>query len=318
MKTLIKVIVSIILLAVAIYLLDWENLKNVLLRVSPTIFFLGILTAFSTIIILGIRWHLLLIKIGSFKLLESTKDYLYATFLNSFSPANVGGDIYRFFTLKDKTSEKLTVVATLLKERILGVLAYFIGYLCFIFGLWLTVPKLLLSRKILFYPAGIILFAMPLMLVFPLGIRTICKTRWARNHNRLYNGITRLYNAIHFESLMTLAKLLGLSLIALFLWILTAQIMAFDLRIDIPYLLLGAVVILVELIRLIPITIQGVGLREGMYAYLFQIIGKSPEDGFVLGSVTYLALSLSLLFSGLIGSILKTNPFSDIHTPKDG
>jgi hypothetical protein len=117
---------------------------------------------------------------------------------------------------------------------------------------------------------------------------------------------------------LTLAKLLGLSLIALFLWILTAQIMAFDLRIDISYLLLGAVVILVELIRLIPITIQGVGLREGMYAYLFRIIGKSPEDGFVLGSVTYLALSLSLLCSGLIGSILKTNLFSDNHTPKDG
>ena len=93
--------------------------------------------------------------------------------------------------------------------------------------------------------------------------------------------------------------------------------MAFDLGINISYLQLGAVVILVELIRLIPITIQGLGLREGMYAYLFQILEKSPEDGFVLGSVTYLTLSLSLLFSGLIGSTLKTGSSSDNHTLKD-
>ena len=178
MKTLIKVTVSIILLAVAMYLLNWEALKNLLLRVNLWIFFLGILTTFSTFIILGIRWHLLLKKIGSLTLLENMKNYLYATFLNSFSPANVGGDVYRFFSLKNKTPDKLAVVVTLLKERILGVLTYFMGYLCFLIGLWLVFPELLLSGKILFYSAGIILVAMMLLFVLPLVIEKILKTRW--------------------------------------------------------------------------------------------------------------------------------------------
>ena len=302
MKTLIKVIVSILLLAVAIYLLDWDALKNLVLRVNLWIFFLGILITFSTFIILGIRWHLLLRKIGAPKPLENIKHYLYATFLNSFSPANVGGDIYRFFTLKNKTPDKLVLVVVLLKERVLGILSFFLGYLLFIVGLGLARAESLIdSHGIFLYSGGAVFLATALLFVFPQVIGKLLKWKWIRERDRLHKGILRLHDALKFDSMVTFAKLIGLSFGALFLWILTAQLMAFDLGIQIPYLQLGAVVILVELIRLIPITIQGLGLREGVYAYLFQMLGKSPEDGFVLGTVAYLALSISLLLSGLIG-----------------
>lgn len=317
MKTLIKVTISIILLAVAVYFLDWETLKNLLLRVDLWVFLGGILTAFSTFIALGIRWHLLLRKIGSTGLLENIKNYLYATFLNSFSPANIGGDVYRFFTLKDKTPDRLELVVILLKERVLGIWSYFLGYLVFLIGLWIVHPELFFdSGKIFFYSGGAVIIAIALLLVFPLFLENMSHTKCVRDRNKLYKGFCGLHDALKFDSIARFAHLMGLSLLALFLWIFTVQLIAFNLAINMPYFQLGAVVILVELIRLIPITIQGVGLREGVFAYLFRLLGESPEDGFILGAVAYLALSISLLFSGLIGSILRTTSGSDTHERK--
>ena len=62
--------------------------------------------------------------------------------------------------------------------------------------------------------------------------------------------------------------------------------------------------VLVELIRLIPISIQGIGVREGMFAYFCGKLGISPEAGFILGTVSYLALSLSIVIAGFFGLCL--------------
>ncbi|MEO0248899.1 MAG: hypothetical protein ABIN58_05020, partial [candidate division WOR-3 bacterium] len=79
------------------------------------------------------------------------------------------------------------------------------------------------------------------------------------------------------------------------------RIIALDLGLDVSWSALGTVAILVELIRLVPITLQGVGVREGSFAYLFKSLGESPETGFALGLVSYLALSMAVGLFGFLG-----------------
>ena len=67
---------------------------------------------------------------------------------------------------------------------------------------------------------------------------------------------------------------------------------------------IGMIAVLVELVRLVPITIQGIGVREAAYAYCFQIMGHAPENGFVVGAVAYALASLAVILIGVIGYIL--------------
>jgi len=100
------------------------------------------------------------------------------------------------------------------------------------------------------------------------------------------------------------AALVGWSLLALALWIAAVQFVAAWLGLDVPWHVLLAIATATELIRIVPITIQGLGLREGAYAALFGLSGYAPEMGFVLGAAAYLALSVALVLSGAVGAAM--------------
>ena len=117
------------------------------------------------------------------------------------------------------------------------------------------------------------------------------------------NGRTKS-SAISSASLRDYAVLLGWSLFALGLWIACVQFVAIRLGLDLAWTFLAAVVTATELVRLLPVTVQGLGLREGAFAALFGVSGYSPESGFVLGAVAYLALSAALVLTGAVGAAL--------------
>jgi hypothetical protein len=50
--------------------------------------------------------------------------------------------------------------------------------------------------------------------------------------------------------------------------------------------------------------VQGIGLREGAFATLFGLFGQAHEDGFVLGAIAYIALSLSIVVTGTFGALM--------------
>jgi len=56
------------------------------------------------------------------------------------------------------------------------------------------------------------------------------------------------------------------------------------------FLLLGMVGILTELVRAIPISLQGIGIRERVFAFLLTEYGGSFDQAFVLGAEFILLL----------------------------
>ena len=65
--------------------------------------------------------------------------------------------------------------------------------------------------------------------------------------------------------------------------------------------MVGAIAVLTELIRFVPISFQGIGLREGSFALFVGLAGGEPEAGFVVAGLAYLGMSVSLVLAGLIG-----------------
>jgi len=306
MRRLINLSGSIILLIVAISFLDWDNLRSALLRVNPWVFTAATLIALSQFIAMGIRWYYIIFKIVPLPLFEHMRKYLYSAFLNTFTPANLGGDMYRLFLLRSKISSHVPIIIALLRERLLGLLSFFLVYLLFLLGLWARNPLLIRKSNVFFYSGEVIFTLTAAILILPCLLSRISKLSLLSSRARLTAMVANLYEATSFNSRVDFIKLIGLSVLSLFIWILTVQVVAFDLSIRISLSMLGVVVILVELARLLPINIQGIGIREGAFAYLFYVIGESPEVGFALGTISYLALSISIILSGIIGRILSS------------
>jgi hypothetical protein len=82
-------------------------------------------------------------------------------------------------------------------------------------------------------------------------------------------------------------------------------VVASPLNLGLPIALLAMIVSLTEIIRLVPISFQGIGVREGVFSALAGLAGSSPASGFVVAAVAYAALSLALAISGVIGGLLS-------------
>jgi glycosyltransferase 2 family protein len=67
------------------------------------------------------------------------------------------------------------------------------------------------------------------------------------------------------------------------------------------------VVVIVELLRLIPVTVQGIGVREAAFAALFALVGQDPASGFVISAVCFVLLNVATLVVGLAGYALAFN-----------
>ena len=94
---------------------------------------------------------------------------------------------------------------------------------------------------------------------------------------------------------------LFLSLVGAAGWCVMVLLIAtdFGIHIQVPAILM--ICTTAELVRLVPLTVQGIGVREGTFAMAFVLVGQSAESGFAVGAVAYLLVSLADILIGFIG-----------------
>nr|NJM00986.1 flippase-like domain-containing protein [Desulfobacula sp.] len=131
MKKIIKIAISILLLCISLYFLDWATLATVFRTLNPWMLLVASFVCLLTYVIIAIRWYMLARNVVNLSFWAQMKIYLYSNFLNTFTPANIGGDIYRLISLKKYTDSNLSILFCLIKERILGLLSYLLLYLFF-------------------------------------------------------------------------------------------------------------------------------------------------------------------------------------------
>lgn len=291
MKTALKWAVSAALLAATLYLLDWPALAAAAARLTAWAFFGAVLLACAPAVPLAIRWYRLAGGKGDFY--SCTGRYLYANLLSAVSPGSLGGDVYRFFAFRTPERGGATLIGVLVRERLLGLTSMLIGLLAGVVVMEFYAAYTGREVARVFGLAAacglVILSLLPRLLPY-----APIPERWrGPAQAALSAGISRAG-----------AGLLGWSLLALVLWVAAAHYVADRLGIEIALPLLVTVVTAVELVRIVPITVQGVGLREGVFATLFGLFGYPPENGFVLGAVAYVALSVALIASGALGALM--------------
>ncbi|MDG1207517.1 MAG: lysylphosphatidylglycerol synthase transmembrane domain-containing protein [Pseudomonadales bacterium] len=289
-----KALISACIFLAAIYLLDVDQLiastKN--LQLSTILF--SVLFNITLFSILGYRWHVMLcrLKVTSFK--ESINEYCKATYLNFFTPANIGGDVYRFSRAKSRNIQKKNIIELLLKERVVGLFSYLLIY-CVAAILSLELIDLDPDNP---FNYGLIIAV--LVLSTPLYIRfliSICSGIRAPFFLRALKiaQILQLFFSSTRDQLLVFLTFISFSS-----WLVGAWLITQDLGLSIPILELTAIIVLVELARLIPVTVQGIGIREALFAFLVGWLGYDAEPAFVAGTAIYIMLSISIILMGPI------------------
>ncbi len=277
---LLKISVSSLALWAVLRKTDASHILQLLLQIGP-LTILGIVCLYLCSQVLStFRWRALLFEDFGFKRLFSL--YMIGAFFNSFMPGVIGGDAVKAYYL-NKDAKKLSLtLASIFMDRYTGFVALItIGILAFPMARQYfagTAYQWLMPSIFISFVIGSLLF-------FGLQIG-----RQFRRIGEIYRYFAKLRR--HYR---VIGKALALSFLIQILNILMVIMLSIRLDASIPFLSLFVFLPIVITITTLPISISGLGVREGAFVILLGLIGVKAEVA--------TSLSLAFFFSTFIGSL---------------
>lgn len=286
---------GIALLAVILWRADIASLSAVLtLAIWPAVLF-ALVLLISSQALAALRWGLILGEPRPgwgvlFRL------YLMGAGVGLFLPTSVGGDAFRAAAAARLTGRPAATVSSVLLDRMSGVLALLIYAAIGWIATPATVERLLGGAR-WSGPSPLLLLALGTLAAAGL-IAVIARSRVERVRrirDEVVEGIRPL-----LRQPTRLAAILGLALVVQALMLLLWLVLATGLALPIPAETLLVGVPIVTLATLLPLTIAGLGVREGVWLFLLRASGISAT-AIVSFSLLYFLVTL---LAGTIGGLV--------------
>jgi hypothetical protein len=284
---------------------------RLLIRCRPA----PILASFA-IMVLGIlvktvKWQVFLgaegIHMGYWRLFRY---YMASCFFNVFLPSSVGGDVKRMFDVALDTQRRAASVGSILADRGTGMYVLIVYCVFVTLWRWSKIGGWYVSGPILLLTGGITV-GVPVALLAFHRIHP-----WLAGRGRLSDQLLRVLQSVVVQVRHPLGMAAGLSLSFVFLLLTILQVwyLAQALSITVPWEALFVSVPMVFGLASLPITINGIGIREGGFIYFLGLYGIAPESA-VAVSLGILALLIAL---GLLGGmIFLASPSSFRKMPQE-
>jgi len=259
------------------------------------------------------QWNRLLQAVGlRIPFLRVVAIYHVGLFFNNFLPANIGGDIARVIDASREQPSRAAAFSTVLMDRLIGLVA--LGGLAVV----ATLPVLNRFHLSMIYAFLVVFFTVTVTVTWavlhPAFLvvveRVLARVGLGGLKPRLdslsrHLGLLRTRRGLMAE-LTTVAVLVQVSRI------LVHALVALALGLTIPLTYFFLFVPLLAVIVSLPISLNGIGVREGAGIVVFGLIGVSRAEAFTLQFATYLvALAVSLL-GGLV--VLSRIPGRRVRT----
>jgi uncharacterized protein (TIRG00374 family) len=286
-----RLIVTVAILAYLSRDIDMASATRAVLRVDKFYLALVLFLVACDRGVMILRWMLLLRASDSpVRVRDAARIFLVSSFVGSFLPAGVGGDMARAYGLSRVTAERSEALASVAIDRVLGVVALLsMG----IAGL-LAGPAELLDWRLAVLIA--LLLAASLAVFWADWVVDTCLPRLWRGHH-LSLRASKLARALgRYRSRPSVVlHVFTWSVSIQFLRVVQAYFLGLGLNLLIPFRYYLVFMPIGLLMLLLPISVSGFGLPQGVIVWLMRPLGVAEEQSF--------ALSTLIILTGLAGNM---------------
>jgi hypothetical protein len=276
-----KLTVSSVLISIVLSRAEPEQVFSTLKGMNFSAFISAILLSLFAQFISTVRWKLLLP--GTLGIKKLFPLYMIGSFFNTILPGLIGGDAVKAFYLYRAIGRDSLTLSSIFMDRYLGfAMLTVICALAFPFGY----SYFQNSPVVWILPLIVLVFIIASLLVFGLRLGKRIKIL-AEFYDYIYSYRNQKGVIIKALLISAFVQLSGISAV---------YILALGIGEHVPFLACLIFLPLIIMFTALPISISGIGVREGAFVLFFGLIGIRP------GVAT--ALSLSWFLATTTGSLL--------------
>ena len=212
--------------------------------------------------------------------------YFVGMFFNLFLPTGLGGDFFKIHFLSRKNGRRLSAAFTVLGDRLFGFIAMLL-----IGAASVTIQPDLLPSPLsdILFTSGLIVLGGLLFIPFAARIRIPFRPALSS----------------YLKDLLTIRRrpkemliILGLSFILQALGMGSVAVLGSGLGITVPIAFYFAAVPVVAIAVLMPVSLNGIGIREGAFVYLLGLKGIPAAPALCLGLLCFAVQAAVSLLGG--------------------
>jgi uncharacterized membrane protein YbhN (UPF0104 family) len=298
MRKYVRILGSAILLAVIAWRLDWGHVAAALHRLGIGYLLGAVLLYVSLQVASSLRWRLLA-RVQGFDgpLFRYVAYYFIGMFFNLALPTSVGGDVVRVWYLAGQegsgpvAGRRLAALVSVLAERVNGVVV--LVTLACVSTLLCSTP---LETWLVWTVVGIGVVTLLALVSVP-GLRALfgafpllaTSTKLAPLNRLVDDG----WRYSHRPGVLVSATLL--SVVVQVGNVVIGYLIGQALGLPVPALYYGLIVPLVALLALVPISLNGMGLREAGFIVLLLPLGVGEAEAVTFGFLTFMVTAVASL-----------------------
>lgn len=307
----VRILISAGLIAFILFRLDLSRTLNTLLSVRWD-YMVAALATFAASLVLGnVQWARLLSLQGiKLPFRQTLSFYFVGAFFNNFLPANIGGDIVRVYDVYRESRMPHRAIAATVTDRLFGMVA--LGLLAMPAGLYVALryESLALERGFGLWSLAIVV---GFMIILSVSCLLILSRSLARAVERIVRPLLirgtrerfkRVYESFYSyrASMASLPAVLAVAIVVQALRVLVHFEVSEAMGLGIPLIYFFLFVPVIAIFIALPISIGGLGVREGLGIFFFcrAVPSLDSEQAFTMGFLAYVVGVVVSLAGGVI------------------
>jgi glycosyltransferase 2 family protein len=304
-----RVTLTVIFIFIILYFIDFKDFYRTLVDTKYEYFFIALFLHFLTVVVNSAKWRFAIEPIHTnIPLKFLIKCSLIGHFFSLFLLGAGSGDLIRVYGLGRYAKNNALAITSVLFDRMIGLFSLFlIAAIALIFSRNLLPP--LFEREILF-TVYVTLTLFVLFWIIFFSKLPILKDEYIKKLSMIKSNIINkiekvlyqigLYRKSYGKSKKLFLKIIFFSLINHTLRIIAMYYLLGAIHFNVGVFYLAIIVPVANVLSIMPVSIQGIGINEGIYYFFLVKHGLTFSNVVSFTTLGYLIM----VISGVIGAVL--------------
>ena len=290
---------------IAIVLAGPVKVWQVLANAKPGFIAAAAVMAIPIIIAKSLRWQLLLrsysIKLG---FAESTYMYSTAMVLSAVTPGKLGDMIKIVMLIKKGFSAAKAMASNVIDRCFDLAFVLLIGYFSMLFFSGKFTKQLHIINLI-----GLLLFGAWLLFIFKKHLlkKIFLKLIPAKYHAQAKQTWMEITDTFQKDKIVLLLGVVLWTLVHWFVYFFSIYLCSRAVNLEIPFIYMTGCAAVGTFLSLLPITVAGIGTRDGVYILLLAPLGIQTQQALALSAMVLAVFLLNCVIFYLISLLFKQN-----------